>query len=99
MQAYFVTILAICEVLTPILTEALKKMLDELHKGYNSTVLALISALVLTSICGGWTIAHFNLGFSIENIINLVILWGANWLGATVGYDKIKELLTNGIEY
>lgn len=89
----FMSILSFGAVLTGLLTEAVKDLLDSVNKKYASNIIALIVAVLVG--CGGCAIAYILLGipFTLNNIICLCLMGGAVWLSSMVGYDKIAQLI------
>lgn len=90
----FLMLLASFSTLTGLCTEALKRILDTTETAYASNLLALASA----AIVGGFgTIAYYFMNGVEWNAVNIVCIFLmiiANWLGAQVGYDKIKQLIS-----
>ena len=80
-------------VLTSTVTEAVKKFLEEQHIRYASNIVVLIIALILG--CGGTILYYTGSGipFTPLNIIYIPLMGIANWLGAMVGYDKVKQAI------
>lgn len=85
------TILLVCSTVSSLVTEAVKRILDDKQKGYSSNILVLIVSLIL-----GWAMAiafciKDNIPFTAMNIICIIVVGIANWLCAMFGYDKIKQ--------
>lgn len=89
----FLIILTACAAATSLLTEAAKKFLDGIGVRYASNILVLIVALVVG--CGATAIyyVNFQLPFTALNIAYLALMGVANWLGATLGYDKVRQTI------
>lgn len=89
----FLIILTICAAVTSLLTEGIKKFLDEQRKVYASNILVLIVAVVVG--CGATALYYVNqqIPFNALNIAYLTLMGVANWLGATLGYDKVKQTI------
>ena len=90
----FLILLTVFATLTGVFTEALKKALDGTTVNIASNLIALVSAVVVGG--GGTTIYYVVNGydFTVTNIICIVLMMFANWIGAMVGYDKIKQVIT-----
>ncbi len=90
----FLVLLTIFSAVTSLVTEALKKFLDEMEITYISNVLVLIVAIVIG--CGGTAIYYINnqVSFTALNSVYLVLVGVANWIGAMVGYDKVKQAIS-----
>ena len=91
--AVFLILLTICAVATSLLTEGIKKFLGEMKISYASNILVLIVALVIG--CGATAIYYVNyqVPFNALNSVYLALMGIANWLGAMVGYDKVKQAI------
>lgn len=89
----FLIILTACAAATSILTEGLKKFLDGLGAKYASNILVLIVALVVG--CGATALyyVNFQVPFTALNSVYLALMGVANWLGATLGYDKVRQTI------
>lgn len=89
----FLIILTACAAVTSLLTEGIKKLLDGLGARYASNILVLIVALIV----GGGTTAlyyvHNGIPFTALNSVYLALMGIANWLGAMVGYDKVRQAI------
>lgn len=89
----FLIILAACAAITSLLTEGIKKFLDEQKVTYASNVLVLIIAVIIG--CGATAIYYVNYSvpFNALNSVYLALMGLANWLGATLGYDKVRQTI------
>lgn len=89
----FMFIFFILEILTPLIVEAFKKFLDAINYKYNSTVLALVVAVVVSFALGIFFYMQNGIPLTAINSLYLVYLMIANWLGSTLGYDTVKKAL------
>ena len=89
----FLVILSIGAAATSLVTEAVKKLLNELHVQYAANILVLIVALVVG--CGATALYYVNyqIPFNALNSVYLALMGIANWLGATLGYDKVRQTI------
>ena len=89
----FVSILAGGAAVSGLVTQAVKKWYENRKKEYSSNMIALINAVVVGG--GGTAVSYMLLGidWTVNNIICLVIMGGAVWLGSMIGYDKILQLI------
>lgn len=89
----FLIILTACAAVTSLLTEGLKKLLDGLGVKYASNILVLIVALIVG--CGTTALYYVNdqVPFTALNSVYLALMGIANWLGAMVGYDKVRQAI------
>lgn len=87
----FLTLLVFFSTATSLATEAFKKLLGD-RVPYN--ILVLIIAMVVG--CVGVSIYYVIYGIELNaiNIIYIILMGIANWIGAMVGYDKIKQLIS-----
>lgn len=91
--AIFLIILTICAAATSLLVEGVKKFLDGIKVKYASNILVLVVALVVG--CGATALYYVNyqVPFNALNSVYLALMGVANWLGAMVGYDKVKQTI------
>ena len=89
----FLIILAACAAVTSLVTEGIKKFLDEQSIAYASNVLVLIVAVIVG--CGTTVLYYINyqVPFTALNSVYLALMGIANWLGATLGYDKVRQTI------
>lgn len=89
----FLILLTICATITALLTEAVKKFLDAQKVNYASNILVLIISLLIG--CGASAIyyVNFQIPFNALNSVYLALMGIANWVGAMVGYDKVKQAI------
>ena len=87
----FLLLLTVFATMTSLATEAVKKFLDGQRVRYASNIVVLIVALIVG--CGGTAIYYVNYSvpFNALNSVYLALMGIANWIGAMVGYDKVKQ--------
>jgi hypothetical protein len=78
---------------TGIVTEAVKKVLTELKIRYYANVLSGIVSVVLSAGLGIAYVAISNLSFDLKTIFYIGGLAIFSWVGAMVGYDKVRQLV------
>lgn len=90
----FILLMTICSAVSSLLTEGVKNWFINADKNYSSNLIAMINAVVVG--CGGTAIAYVLTGiaFTLPNILCLVLMAAAVWLGSMVGYDKVIQLIT-----
>lgn len=77
-----------------LVTEAVKKILDEVNKTYRSNILAGIVALIVSSAaCVGY-ILYVGGAFTIPVIVEIIAFIFMSWLCAMVGYDKVVQTIS-----
>ena len=89
----FITILTIGAAVTSLLTEAIKKFYENAKKEYSANAIALVNAIVVG--WGGTAVTYILLGqpWTVNNIICLILMGEAVWIGSMIGYDKVIQLL------
>lgn len=86
--------LTILPILTSILTEFVKWMLNLFKAKYASNVVVLAVACV---VGGGTTILYYisaGIPWTVMNVMMIFVMVLANAVGATLDYDKGKQLIT-----
>ena len=86
----FITFMTVAAAVSGLLTEAIKKAYQNAGRKYSANVIALINAAVIGGL--GMAAVYMLLG-TVNNIICLVIMIVAVWIGSMIGYDKIIQLL------
>lgn len=90
----FLILLTAFSVLTSLCTQAVKKFLDSLNVEYPTNIIVLIIAIFVGGV--GTMIFYVLNGIEL-NIVNttcVFLMMGANWLGSMLGYDKVKQAIT-----
>lgn len=86
--AFFITMLTIFSLISSLITEAIKKATQETIP--NNILVAIVAAL--TGWGGGSAIyIIFGMAWTVSNIVALIFLAPACWLGAMLGYDKVIQ--------
>lgn len=87
-------LLTVFSTVTSLLTEAIKKLLDSSGVKYATNIVVLISAALVGGI--GTLVVYIINGveFNALNILSIFLMIIANWLGATLGYDKVMQMIT-----
>jgi len=89
----FFILLTILSIVTPFVTNAVKKFLDSLNVKYASNIVVLIVSIIVGS---GGTIVFYlwnHFEFTTLNIICIFLMIAANWLGSMLGYDKVMQAI------
>ena len=86
----FITMLTIFALISSVITEAIKKATQDTVS--NNIIVAIVAAVV------GWgggaaVYVIFGLVWSASNIVALILLAPACWLGAMLGYDKVIQTI------
>ena len=85
--------LAILATFTSLVVEGVKKLLDEKGVHYSSNLLAVIVSVVSTLIVSILYIVYTSTPFTAQVVVIVIALMIFSFLSATVGYDKIKQLV------
>lgn len=92
-SGFLISVLAIISVLTSLSVEGIKKILDEQGKQYSSNILAIEVSTGITMIGSVMYIIYKSVPITPQVVVTIIALVFLSFLCATVGYDKIKQLL------
>ncbi len=87
------TALLAISILTSFIVEGIKKILDSRNKKCPSNLLAIIVSALVTVIASVVYIVVKNIPFSFLLVVEILILVLLSFLVATLGYDKVMQLL------
>lgn len=90
-SGFLITALAAISVLTSLTVEALKKLLGDKIKSYN--LLAAIVSIVLTIAVSLGYLIYTGTTFTAQIGVIMAALVFLSFLAATVGYDKVIQML------
>lgn len=90
-SAFLISALAIISGLTSLTVEAIKKLLGD--RKYSSNLLAAIVAVILTVAVSAGYMIYYDMAFTPQIVVIVIALTFLSFLSATVGYDKIKQLI------
>lgn len=90
MTTFLISALAIIAALTSLTVEGIKKLIGDKYP-YNA--MAVVVALILTLIGSTMYIIYFGIPVTAQTIITVIALTYLAFLSATIGYDKVRELL------
>lgn len=85
-------------VLTGLVTQAVKKIMDERNATYRANTIAGIVAAILSAGVGIGYVLIAGIAFTAQIIVYIVALIFMGWLCAMVGYDKVVETIKNYIK-
>ena len=86
--------LLIVSTFTSLVTEAVKKLLQEFHINYGAnTLAAIVSAVLSTGVGVGYVFAA-GIAFTAQVIVCIIALIFLSWLCAMVGYDKVVQVIS-----
>ena len=87
-----------CSLFTGLVTEAVKKLLDDSGKTYKSNILAAICAVAVAVIAIVAYTLIASVPISVMYITSCVLLTILSWLCAMVGYDKVIQTIAQIIQ-
>lgn len=89
----FMALLVILAMCVSLITEAVKKFLDDAGIKYSANIVVLIVAVIVGA--GGTALMYLFMGiaFTPPNIVCMVLMAVAVWVGAMVGYDKVIQMI------
>ena len=90
----FLMLLIGVSVFTALVTEAIKKIMDEAGKVYKSNILAGVVSVVLSVLSGTGYIIMTEAQINAKMEVILIALVLLSWLCAMVGYDKVMQAIT-----
>lgn len=85
--------LALVSVLITLTTEAIKKILDELHFNYSSNVLASILSVFLSVGVQIYTLGLSAALMTSQGLYSTLALMFLAFLSATLGYEKVSQTI------
>ncbi len=85
----FLSLLAALSTISSLVTQALKKIFGDTK----STIIVGIVAAIVGWGGGACSYLFMNIPYTAQNIVCLILLAPAVFLSATLGYDKVKEVL------
>lgn len=89
----FITLLVILAVCVSLVTEAVKKFLDDAGVKYSSNVVVLIVAVIVGAVGTALMYLFLGIAFTPPNIVCMTLMAVAVWVGAMVGYDKVIQMI------
>ena len=92
-SGFLLTAVAIISVLTSLSVEGIKKILDERGKKYSSNILAVCVSFGITVIGSVLYIIYASISVTPQIIVVIIALIFLSFLVATVGYDKVIQMI------
>lgn len=89
----FISLFTIGSMACGLITEAVKKMYQNAGKDYSANIIALVDALVVGGLGTITAYMLMDIPWTVNNIICIVLMVVCIWLGAMLGFDKIKQTL------
>ena len=90
---FFISLLVILAGCVSLITEAVKKCYSELKVKYSANALVLTISVIVGA--GGTILAYLFMGiaFTLPNILAILLMIIAIWVGAMIGYDKVIQMI------
>lgn len=88
---FFTTGLMVVSLLTGLVTEAIKKIMDENGKTYKANTLAGIVSVILAPTTCAFYAVNTGMAFNEQFITGAIALTFMSWLCSMVGYDKVVQ--------
>lgn len=90
---FLIPALLIVSVATNLTVEGIKKLLDKSSAEYSSNLLAVIVAIIISvGVCTGYMIMN-DIALTLKVGVQVVLLMYLSFLVATVGYDKVIQMI------
>lgn len=92
-MALVMGLLTVTSVLSGLVTEALKKTLNEKKYEYSKNILAGISSVVVALLVGLGYLVLTHTPITADVIVYIIALIILSWLSAMCGYDKVVQTI------
>lgn len=90
---FIISIFVILSALSTVVTEVIKKSLDNCGKTWNPNLIAFVVAIVAGGIGTTGILIYKGVPFDATAVITVIAMIVAVYSGSCLGYDKIKELI------
>ena len=90
---FYIIMLTICSIASSLLTEAIKVTCKNAGKQWSSNLIALIDAVLVGGGVPVIVYIYNDVPFSAKNILTIVCLVILTWIGSTIGFDKVKQMI------
>lgn len=91
--SFLTTALLLVSVITNLTVEGIKKLLDGTKVNYSSNVLAAILSVVIACVVCIIYLIMNDVVFTLKIGVEIAILMYLGFLVATVGYDKVMQMI------
>lgn len=92
LDSFLITLFAI-SVITSLVVQAIKQILDEKGINYSANALASIVSIVLSIFSMIAYVVLENVAFTNSLVIYVIVIIVGSWLCSMLGYDKVKQTL------
>lgn len=94
MSTEFLTVaLLLVSMVTTLTVEAIKKIFNKAGTSYSSNALAAIVAVIIALVVSVFYAILNGIAFDATVVIQTIVLMFFSFLSATVGYDKVVQLI------
>lgn len=90
----FMILLFIASVMTGLLTEAMKKTFDGTSVKVSNNMLAVIMSAVASCIVSIVYIIQNSITIDAKVVVEIVLLFIMSWICSMIGYDKVKQSIS-----
>ena len=90
---FYIIMFTICSIASSLLTEAIKVTARNAGKEWSSNLIALIDAIIVGGGIPTVFYIYNDVPFTAKNILTIVCLAVLTWIGSTIGFDKVKQML------
>lgn len=90
----FMAMLLVASVVNSLVTEAIKKALNNSEKSYSSNLIVGIVAVIVGGIMCYWHSAYTTSAVNEILILSYISFVAASWVAAMIGYDKVVQAIT-----
>ena len=89
----FLTLIVVMALAVSLLTEAVKKFFEGTKFSYSSNLVVLIISVIVGIGGTALTYIFLEIPFTPPNIICMLLMAVAVWVGAMLGYDKVLQMI------
>ncbi len=89
-----VALVTAMSIATSLLTQLVKNILDTFKKQYASNVIVMVVAVIVGGCGTALYYVNYQISFNALTSVYLAIMCLLNCAGAMVGYDKVKQAIT-----
>ena len=89
----FLSLLVILAVAVSLITEAVKIALNKKETKYSSNLVVLIVSIVVGAVGTALLYVFLEIAFTPTNILCILLMPVALWVGSMLGYDKVIQML------
>lgn len=90
---HFLMLLAAFAIVVSLITQAVKKMLDDAQRKYSSNFVVLLISIIVGIVGTAIFYIFMGLPFTLVNVICMILMGLAVWLLSMCGYDKVIQCI------